>query len=59
MRRSEPATGALAMLIAPHVRNTYAIDVSETVRRGASAPNLELGRAPAMIRIFNFLLMDG
>ena len=29
----------LTMLVAPHVRRAYAIDVSETVTRGASAPN--------------------
>jgi SAM-dependent methyltransferase len=33
---------ALTMLVAPHVRKAYAIDVSETVTRGASAPNLEV-----------------
>jgi hypothetical protein len=33
---------ALTMLVAPHVQKVYAIDVSETVTRGASAPNLEV-----------------
>ncbi|MBR0868067.1 class I SAM-dependent methyltransferase [Bradyrhizobium sp. YCK136] len=33
---------ALTMLVAPHVRKAYAIDVSETVTRGATAPNLEV-----------------
>jgi SAM-dependent methyltransferase len=33
---------ALTMLVAPHVRKAYAIDVSETLTRGASAPNLEV-----------------
>lgn len=33
---------ALTMRVAPHVRKAYAIDVSETVTRGASAPNLEV-----------------
>ncbi|WBL81453.1 class I SAM-dependent methyltransferase [Bradyrhizobium xenonodulans] len=33
---------ALTMLVAPHVRKAYAIDVSETVTRGAGAPNLEV-----------------
>ena len=33
---------SLTMLVAPHVRKAYAIDVSETVTRGASAPNLEV-----------------
>jgi Methyltransferase domain len=33
---------ALTMLVSPHVRKAYAIDVSETVTRGASAPNLEV-----------------
>lgn len=32
----------LTMLVAPYVRKAYAIDVSETVTRGASAPNLEV-----------------
>jgi hypothetical protein len=30
------------MLVAPHVRKAYAIDVSETVTRGASGSNLEV-----------------
>ncbi len=33
---------ALTMMVAPFVRKAYAIDVSETVTRGASAPNLEV-----------------
>jgi SAM-dependent methyltransferase len=33
---------AFTMLVAPNVRKAYAIDVSETVTRGASAPNLEV-----------------
>ncbi|WP_051389920.1 class I SAM-dependent methyltransferase [Bradyrhizobium sp. Ec3.3] len=33
---------ALTMMVAPHVRKAYAIDVSETVTRGVSAPNLEV-----------------
>lgn len=33
---------ALTMLVAPHVRKAYAIDVSATATHGASAPNLEV-----------------
>lgn len=33
---------ALTMLVAPHVRKAYAIDVSATVTHGANAPNLEV-----------------
>jgi SAM-dependent methyltransferase len=33
---------ALTMLVAPLVSKAYAIDVSETVTRGANAPNLEV-----------------